>query len=97
MPAQYPASSTMRDGVFLDVVDDDLGAVEFREVGERIEHQAGALELVLEVRGVDQDRQVVIERELDVLLEDGEFVAGVLVEADLADAEHGRAFRGTRG
>ena len=35
--------------------------------------------------------QVVIEGELDVLLEDGEFVAGVLVEADLADAEHGGA------
>ena len=38
---------------------------------------------------MDEDGQVVVERELDVLLEDVEFVAGVLVEPDLADAEHG--------
>jgi hypothetical protein len=87
----------MGNGVFLDVVDDDLRAVEFGEVRQRIEREAGALELVLEVRRVDEDRQVVIERELDVLLEDGQLVAGVLVEADLADAEHGRARREIAG
>ena len=65
-----------------------LRAVELGEVRERFEYQPGALELVLEVGGVDEDRQVVVERELDVLLKDAEFVAGIFIETDLADPEH---------
>ncbi len=73
--------------MFLDVVDDDFGAVEFGEVGEGIDDDFGAFEFVLEVGGVDKDGEVVIEGDLDVFLEDGELGAGVFVEADFADAE----------
>lgn len=79
------------DGVFLDVVDDDFVAVEVWERSEGIEDEFGAFEFVLKVRGVDEDGEVVIEGDLDVFLEDGEFVAGVFVESDFADAEDGGA------
>ena len=79
--------------MLLDVVDDHPVAVQPGEVGERVEHQAGALELVLEVGGVDQDCEVTVERELDVLLEDRELAPGVLVEADLADPDAADNYR----
>ena len=43
------------DGVLLDVIDDHFGAVELRESSERIKDETGALELILQVRGVDED------------------------------------------
>ena len=36
---------------------------------------------------MDEDHLVVRHGEVDLLLEDGDFVAGVFVQADLADAE----------
>lgn len=38
------------------------GAIKLGEVGERVEDQAGSLEFVLEVWGVDQDRQRAFQR-----------------------------------
>jgi hypothetical protein len=54
---------------------------------EEVDDEARALELVLQVRRVDEDELVVLHREVDVLLEHLELVARVAVEADFADAE----------
>ncbi len=48
------------------------------------------LQLVLEVRRVDQDQLPVRERQLDLLGVGVDLVARDAVQADLADAEHGR-------
>ena len=76
--------------MLLDVIDDHALRLDPRVGLERIEDQPRALELVLEVRRVDEDELVVPRREVDVLLEHLQFVARVLVQPDLADAEHVR-------
>ena len=43
--------------------------------------------LVLQVGRVDEDELVVTGGDVDLFLEDGDLVAGVLVEADLANAQ----------
>ena len=58
---------------------------------EHVDDHPRALVLVLQVRRVDEDQLVGLHRQVDVLLEDGRLVGRVLVEADLADAEHVRA------
>ena len=55
---------------------------------EGVEDDQRALALVFEVGGVHEDELVVLEREADLLFEDGQLVAGVLVEPDLADAQN---------
>ena len=75
------------EGVLFDVVDDDAGGVDAGICAEEVEDEAGAFPFVLEMGGVDEDELVVIGGEADVVFEDGELVAGVSVEADLADAE----------
>ena len=86
----------LRDRVFLDVIDDNLGAIELGKTCEGFKDQAGALKLILEVRGMDEDRQVAVHCELDVFLKDGEFIAGIFVEADLTDTKHRRAIQKLR-
>ena len=75
-----------RSGVFFDVVDDDAVAINVSVV-QGVEDEAGSLQFVLEVRGVDEDGKVEFFSKFDVFLEDGELVFGVLVEADFTDAE----------
>ena len=75
-------------GVFLDVINDNTAGSD-PGILEGVDGQAGPLELVLEVGGVDEDREIVLEGEVNVLLKDGQLVPGVLVEADFADAEDG--------
>lgn len=72
--------------MFFDVVDDDAVAVDVRVI-EGVEDEAGAFEFVLEVGGVDEDGLVELFGDFEVFLEDLEFVFGVFVEADFADAE----------
>ena len=55
---------------------------------ERIDDQPGALEFVLEVGRVNKDQAIEPLRNLDLFLQDLEFVAGVFVEPDLTDPEH---------
>ena len=81
------------DGVLLDVVDDDALGLHDAVGLEAIHDQARALALVLEVRRVHEDHLVVLHREGDVLLEHLHLIARVLVEADLADAEHRRGLQ----
>ena len=71
-------------GVFLDVVDDHAAGFHAFVGEQEIHDEPRALELVLEVRGVDEDRQVAVEGELDVFLEDRELALRVLVQADQA-------------
>ena len=67
------------EGVFFHVVDDDAlrfdAGVRFQDVDDQI----GALELVFEVRGMNEDELVVLDGELDVFLEDEDFVSRVFV------------------
>ena len=89
MPAQKPASSTSLIGVLLDVVDDARAPGWIRVSAlEHVEDQARALELVLEMRRVDEDQLVVPRGEVDVHFEHLQFVARILVQPDFADAEH---------
>ena len=57
-------------------------------VPEHVEDHPRALVLVLQVRRVDEDQLVGPDGQVEVLQEDGRLVARVLVEADLADAQH---------
>ena len=78
------------DRVLLRVVDHDALRLDARVGDERVDDDLRALPLVLEMRGVDVDELLVVHREIDVVLEPGELVARHAVQADLADAEHGR-------
>ena len=57
---------------------------------EHVDDHPRALVLVLQVRRVDEDQLVRLRRQVEVLLKDGRLVGGVLVQPDLADAEHVR-------
>ena len=75
-----------RSGVFFDVVDDHAAPVDVG-VLERINNESGALEFVLKVRSVNKDGAVELFRDLDVFFKNREFVFGILVEANLTDAQ----------
>ena len=85
------------DRVLLDVIDADALRLDAAVVLEHVDDHPRALVLVLQVRRVDEDQLVGLHRQIDVFLKDGGLVAGVLVEADLADAEDVGLVRGTRG
>ena len=70
------------------VIDDDSLGPDARVALQRVHDKPRALELVFEVRRVDQDHLVVPRGEVDVHLEDLQFVPRVLVQADFADAQH---------
>ena len=74
-------------GVLLNMVDQDPARVD-PGILERIDDQQGALEFVLEVGRVNKDQAIEPLRNLDLFLQDLEFVAGVFVEPDLTDSEH---------
>lgn len=76
------------DGVFFGVVDPGAMWGEFH-FAEEIEGESSAFEFIAEVWGVDEDDLVVAEGDVELFLEDGEFVGGVEVEADFADADDG--------
>ena len=69
--------------MFLDVVDDHALGPDGRVVFQGIQGEPGAFEFVFEVWGVDEDELVVARGEVDVHFEHFEFVAAVLVKADL--------------
>jgi len=71
-----------------DVIDDDALRFDLGMVLQGIDDEPRALELVFEMRGMDEDELVVIRGELDVLFKNRQLVAAVLVQADLADAEN---------
>ncbi len=83
-----PGIEHTAEGVFFDVVDDDTLWVHSRMRFEDVDDEVGAFEFVLEVWGMHEDELVVFNGELDVFFQDEEFVLRVLVETDLADAEH---------
>ena len=76
------------DRVLLDMIDHDPAAVERGEVGKHVEDHPRAAQLVGEVRRVDEDRLVVPHGQFDLLEEHGRLVPRVLIEPDLADAQH---------
>ena len=90
MPAQKPASSTSLDGVLFNVIDDDPSGGDPAVGLQRVNNKPRALELVLQVRRVDEDQLPVPGRQIDVLLKDRQFVAAVLVQPDFADAQNSR-------
>lgn len=62
-----------------------------RIVAEHIQDHPGTLELILEVRRVDQNLLVEFDGKIEMLHENRGFVAGVFVEPDLTDSEHPRS------
>jgi hypothetical protein len=88
--AQNPAAR-IGPTVFLDVVEADPLGVHVAARRQGVEHQAGAFELIAEVGRVEPQQLAARHRQLDLLFEDGQLVAGAAVQADLADPEHGRA------
>src|SRR5690606_16196015 len=79
------------DRVFLDVVDDHAAGLDTGVRGEHVEDEVGALELVLEVRRVDENQLAVLHREVDVGLEHSHFIARIPVQPNLTDAENVRS------
>jgi hypothetical protein len=78
------------------VIDDAAFGLDATIVFEDVNDEACAFELVFEVRSVNEDELVVARGEVNVFFEDGDFVAGIFVEADFADAEDVRAFEKRR-
>ena len=74
-----------RRRVLLDVVDENPAAIQGGVVPDRVDDEPRALELVLQVRRVDQDELVPVRGEVKVRFEDLQLVAAVLVQADFAD------------
>ena len=68
-----------------------------RKAVQHVDRDARALQLVLEMRRVNQDHLLVRERQLHLLGVGGDLVAGDPVEADLADADARSADRETSG
>ena len=62
--------------MFLGVVEADHLGVDVAAGPEGVEHHARALELVVEVWGVDPDELSESDGEVDLLLEDGHLVGG---------------------
>ena len=77
--------------MLLHVVDQHALGPDTGVVLDDVEDEAGALELVLEVRRVHEDELAGARGEVHVHLEHGDLVPRVLVQADLADPEHVRA------
>ena len=73
--------------MLLDVVDDHASGFHALVRAEQIDDEPRALELVFEVRRMHENQLVVLHREVDVLLEDVEFIARIAVQTDFADAE----------
>ena len=90
MPAQKPDFEHRADGVLLDVVDQHAVRVGPRVALEHVQDHPRAGVLVRQVRRVDQDQLAEAVGELDVLEKHRRLVLGVLVEANLADAQHVR-------
>ena len=78
------------DRMLFDVVDQHPARID-RGIPQGSENQAGALELVFKMGRMDQDQLIVATGDLDLLLENHELVARILVQPDLSDAEHIRA------
>ena len=74
--------------MFLHVIDDDPLGPDARVAFEHVHDQARTLELVLEVRCVDQDHLVGSRRQVHLRLQHFQFVLRVLVQTDLANAQH---------
>jgi hypothetical protein len=83
----HPGIEDEFDGMFLDVIDDDAGGFDAGVVFEDVEDEACAFEFIFEVGGMDEDELVEAVGEVDVHFEDFEFVTGIFIEADFADAE----------
>ena len=85
-----PACENLFDGVLFGVIDHHAAGHELRVPLEHVDRHLRALQLVFEMRGVDQNQLLVGEGQLDLFGERRHFVAGNAVHPDLADAEHGR-------
>ena len=70
------------------MVNDDPLRLDAAVILQSVDDQLGALQLVFQVRRVNEDQLIVIFGDLHVLLEDGQLIAAVLVQPDLANAEH---------
>src|SRR5581483_548275 len=79
-----------------DMVDDDAFGIYARIAFEHIDDQPRALELILEVGRMNQDHLVVAHGEIDMALENGQFVAGILVQANLPNAKDCRTIQKLR-
>ena len=73
--------------MLLDVIDDHASGFHALMRAEQIDDEPRTLELVFEVRRMDENQLVVLHREVDVLLKDVEFIARIAVQADFADTE----------
>jgi hypothetical protein len=76
------------DRVLLRVVDHHAVRLDPLVGHQRLDDRLRPLPLVLEMRRVDVDQLIVLQREVDVVAERRELVASVAVRADLADPEH---------
>jgi len=74
--------------MLLHMVDDAALRPDAAVVLQNVEYQPRALQFVLEMRRVDKDELLVAGGQVHVHFEHPEFIARVLVQPDLADAEH---------
>lgn len=86
-PGPESPVKNQRESVFFDVIDDDTAGVEFGPRKKGIEDQFCALEFVLKMRGVDQDELLMLQGQIDLPFQNGDFVAAVFVESDFANAK----------
>ena len=82
--------------MLLGVIDHHARRIDPVVLGEDVDDRPRPLVLVLEVRRVDVDQLLVLDREVDVVAEGRDLVARHAVQADLADAEHRRRLQISR-
>ena len=70
------------------VVDQHFARRDAAVVLQNVDDQARALQLVLEMRRMHQDQLFPARGQINMLLQDRDFVAAVFVQANLADAEN---------
>ena len=89
-PRPEPVLQDHLDRVLFGVIDHHALRLDLAVAAQDVDGDVRPLVLVLEVRRVDEDQLVVGDRQLHLLGVGGDLVARDAIEADLADAEHGR-------
>ena len=87
-PAPKPGIEHHADRMLLDVINKDAPRVNAPVAFQNIEDQACSFPFVFKMRRVDENELIVACREINMFLENGNFVAAVAIQSDLADAQH---------
>ena len=75
--------------MFLHMVDNDALRLDSLIILEHIQNQPGALQLIFEMRCVNQNKLVMARGEFHMFFQHRNLVPAVFVQADLANAENG--------